>query len=349
MDAIVANWLQQNVVASTVANPNPSHTPAPPHPHNLNSSPNTIKSISASKSNAHFDVMCYNILADMYAGRPQAQEELYSYCDPALLQREYRNQMLLGELLAYNADIMCLQELETGGFDRFFKPTLAERGYFGVHAPKRKGGEISPEGCATFFKEARFQLVKATTVSFHAAVDDPLYADLFGPYLAKPELLDVFRRVNSVGQATLLQEKEDDNGGGGSDDGDRGGSSSGGGGNMGDGGADGGADVAGSGGRRSRDVEPRQVLVLNTHLFFHPAAPHVRAIQLAVLLRAAAAELAEQPRNTALLLCGDLNSTPETGVVEFLMTGAMVRRFYRVLFLFVFSLSLRRQGRWCVV
>ena len=64
------------------------------------------------------------------------------------------------------------------------------------------------------------------------------------------------------------------------------------------------------------------LLVLNTHLYYHPAAPHVRTLQLAVLLRQAAKELAANP-GTSLLLCGDLNSTPETGVVEYLWKGVL--------------------------
>lgn len=53
-----------------------------------------------------FSVLTYNILADIYV-----HSEKYSYCPPWALTWEYRRKNLLHEILLYDADILCLQEV----------------------------------------------------------------------------------------------------------------------------------------------------------------------------------------------------------------------------------------------
>jgi 2',5'-phosphodiesterase len=48
-----------------------------------------------------FRVMSYNILADQYAGTSYAQKTLFSYCPTPLLDNNYRRQLVLEEVLAY--------------------------------------------------------------------------------------------------------------------------------------------------------------------------------------------------------------------------------------------------------
>ena len=60
--------------------------------------------------------------------------------------------------------------------------------------------------------------------------------------------------------------------------------------------------------------------VVNTHLFFHPRAPHIRSLHMAAILGEAAALVAEAAAGSsshcppALLLCGDLNSDLNWGI-----------------------------------
>ncbi len=65
--------------------------------------------------------------------------------------------------------------------------------------------------------------------------------------------------------------------------------------------------------------------MVNTHLFFHPYAPHIRTMHTAAILEEAAAFLqqaAEDPRVGAalggsrptVLFCGDLNSDLNDGI-----------------------------------
>ena len=60
------------------------------------------------------------------------------------------------------------------------------------------------------------------------------------------------------------------------------------------------------------------ICLLNTHLFFHPQAPHIRSLHVAAMLaeahalaESAAAELGRTP---TLLFCGDLNSDINEGM-----------------------------------
>lgn len=253
---------------------------------------------------ASFRVMSYNLLADMYVSRPGAHEAMYPYCDPKFLSRSYRKQMLFGEMLQYNADILCCQEVEGGGYKHFFEPSLNAAGYAGVHAPKgnAKNGQIG-EGCATFWKESQFECISTSTVQFADVVDDPQYADLFNPYLTDAATAEPFRRVTSVAQMTLLAARPNPSAA-----------------SPGEAASD--AHRQSTSSSSSAAAQGRSVLVLNTHLYYHPAAPHIRLLHLGVLLDKAAETLAAHP-GASLLLCGDLNSTPETGLVEYLWNGTL--------------------------
>lgn len=61
-----------------------------------------------------FTVFCYNILAEKYA-TPQ----MYGYTPSWALAWEYRKELILQEVLAYSADVVCLQVIA-----HFFTLTL---------------------------------------------------------------------------------------------------------------------------------------------------------------------------------------------------------------------------------
>lgn len=83
-----------------------------------------------------FRVASYNILADPYASTTFAREVLYPYCDQEALKVEYRQCLIVSELLGYHADVICLQEVGTKVFKQFLLPALQERGYGGCFQPK---------------------------------------------------------------------------------------------------------------------------------------------------------------------------------------------------------------------
>ncbi|MGH0152048.1 UNVERIFIED_CONTAM: hypothetical protein FKN15_073263, partial [Acipenser sinensis] len=67
----------------------------------------------------------------------------------------------------------------------------------------------------------------------------------------------------------------------------------------------------------------RKLCVANTHLYWHPKGGYVRLIQMAVSLRHIERVLSELHPGATLLLLGDMNSTPSSGLNELLTRGAV--------------------------
>ena len=64
--------------------------------------------------------------------------------------------------------------------------------------------------------------------------------------------------------------------------------------------------------------EEGPLCVVNTHLFFHPKASHIRTLHVAAMLAEAHALMEEAGRqlgcSPSLLFCGDLNSDKNDGM-----------------------------------
>jgi len=69
------------------------------------------------------------------------------------------------------------------------------------------------------------------------------------------------------------------------------------------------------------------LVVINTHLFFHPGASHIRMLLLAAILGEAKAARdaweAELGVPLAIVFAGDFNSEPDTGAIEFVASGCV--------------------------
>lgn len=106
----------------------------------------------------NLSVVCYNVLCDKYA-TPQ----MFGYVPSWYLSWDYRKQLILHEILSFDADIVCLQEVESSQFDQYFKPQLRMRGgYDGIFSPKSRAKTMAEwdrafvDGCATFFKADKY-------------------------------------------------------------------------------------------------------------------------------------------------------------------------------------------------
>ena len=111
-------------------------------------------------------VVCYNVLAELYA-----TQERHPYCPTWALAWSYRKMRLLQELIYLDADIVCLQEVETAQYHEFFAPNLKQAGYEGVFKPKSRAktmgnGGARVDGCAMFWKHAQFGLVEEHVIEF---------------------------------------------------------------------------------------------------------------------------------------------------------------------------------------
>ncbi|KAI8930201.1 Endonuclease/exonuclease/phosphatase [Entophlyctis helioformis] len=225
-------------------------------------------------------VMCYNTLCEKYAS-PQA----YAYTPSWALAWDYRKDLILQDILNYNADIVCLQEMEIGQFEDFFREQLSQLAeYDGVIYPKSRARTMPEferrqvDGCATLYKANKFKLLEKHNIEFQQVVTQ------------RPELRqceDVLNRVmvkDNIAVVTFLEHK----------------------------------------------TTGMRYMVVNAHLHWDPAYSDVKLIQTALMIeemdRLMSVWLKVHPTDPpnqvpAILLCGDLNSLPDSGVFEFLSRG----------------------------
>ncbi|XP_021565734.1 nocturnin [Carlito syrichta] len=93
-------------------------------------------------------------------------------CPVEALRWEERKCLILEEFLAYQPDILCLQEVDHY-FDTFH-PLLSRLGYQGTFFPKPWSPCLDvahnngPDGCALFFLQSRFKLVSSANIRLTA-------------------------------------------------------------------------------------------------------------------------------------------------------------------------------------
>ena len=266
-------------------------------------------------------VVTYNLLADQYAATDKAKDVLFSHCPPHHLDPAYRRSLAAAELTAYAADIICLQEVDERAFEGVLSPVLSAAGFTGRYTNKASSVR---EGAALFWREARFECVDWRDVvlkDVFAAVlregegggeggdgDDTQpssslslaarHGRLLPMLRSSAWLRDALAKVSTVAQVGLLVP-------------------------------------------RARAVAPAvpdsPLLVTNTHLFFHPGAPHIRTLHVVAALTEAA-DVANRARvrgvmttPPAPLFCGDLNSDLNDGVpgtIELLREGTLSSGFW---------------------
>ncbi|KAK9249058.1 Endonuclease/exonuclease/phosphatase [Lipomyces tetrasporus] len=101
-------------------------------------------------------IMTYNVL-----GQALIRRKLFPTNGDALKWR-WRSKMLLAELTYYDADIMCLQEVDLAHMDTFYGPELRRLGYeFVFHR-----GEGKNHGLALCWKTSLCSLVRSASVDY---------------------------------------------------------------------------------------------------------------------------------------------------------------------------------------
>ncbi|XP_044258360.1 CCR4-NOT transcription complex subunit 6-like isoform X3 [Tribolium madens] len=248
---------------------------------------------SSSRPTCIFTVMCYNVLCDKYATR-----QMYSYCPSWALNWDYRKKGILEEIRHYSADIINLQEVEMEQFYNYFLPELKQDGYAGIYSPKSRAKHMAEserkyvDGCAIFYRTSKFTLIKEHLVEFNQLA------------MANADGLDhMLNRVmpkDNIGLAALLQTTE----------------------------------AAWENTPADAPFIQQPILVCTAHIHWDPEFCDVKLIQTMMLsnelksildksaqtLRASENVNAD-PNSIQLVLCGDFNSLPDSGVIEFLSTG----------------------------
>lgn len=226
-------------------------------------------------------------------------------------------QAILDEIRHYSADIISLQEVETDQFFNFFKPELKNDGYEGIFSPKSRAKTMSEsdrkyvDGCAIFFRSSklverggfveraldvdidffcRFSLIKETLVEFNQLA----MANAEG----SDNMLNRVMPKDNIGLAALLKVKES----------------------------------AWEGLTVEQAAISQPILVCTAHIHWDPEFCDVKLIQTMMLSNEIKTILDEashsfrpghkyDTNNVQLVLCGDFNSLPDSGVIEFLSAG----------------------------
>lgn len=104
-----------------------------------------------------FKVATYNVLASAYINRGWYPHTTETYLSPA-----WRVPAVAKRIRELAADILCLQEVEGVQF-KAVADLLEPLGYHGQLALKGRG---KPDGCATFFRTDRFDLLDALRIDY---------------------------------------------------------------------------------------------------------------------------------------------------------------------------------------
>lgn len=132
-------------------------------------------------------ILTYNILCDKYATM-----EKYEYVPSGALSWDYRKEKIMEEIQAADADIICLQEVNTESFKEFFCMKLADNDYKGVFWPRSRARTMTDQeaklvdGCATFYKSSKYILLDKQLVDFTSLA------------INRPDMknqMDIFKRV----------------------------------------------------------------------------------------------------------------------------------------------------------
>lgn len=100
-------------------------------------------------------VVSYNLLASAYADTSYAKTRLFPYVADGALDSHYRLQLIVEELAGFNADVLCLQEVDRSAFHEELLPALAELGFEGKYL--NKAGTVK-EGEAVFVRSSKWVL-----------------------------------------------------------------------------------------------------------------------------------------------------------------------------------------------
>ena len=234
-------------------------------------------------------VFSYNILAETY------QDQHY-YTPSWALSWEYRKKKILKELIKYDCDVLCLQEVEGKQYHDYFNIKMNEKGYNGCFQPKSRARTMDDwsnvDGCAIFFKTSKFRLIHERLIEYQSlslhhlsgVADKRVYERVHGR--DNIALLLILQLNNSSNNNSNNNAKRAQN-------------------------------------KQSNNI-PNRVCVVNTHIHWDPSMPDVKLMQTQMLLDEIQNILKEvKEPDMPVIIGGDFNSTPNSGVYDLLRNGIL--------------------------
>ena len=250
-----------------------------------------------------FTVMSYNILCNHYA-----DPSSYGYVPSWALAWDYRKDLILGEIAQSLPDILCLQELDKGEFEDSVLFALKDLGYAGCFFSKGRADTMDDEnqrkmvdGCSIFFKVDKFQVVSRNfeTLLQEDQVDECNLAVEAASVFKFSQLL-MNHKVMPRGDDILNRAMNRDNIG-----------------------------VL----LPLRHIKSSKVIfVVNTHLHWDPEYKDVKLLQALMLVESIHAKREEyavqlekhgHPGPIEVIMMGDFNSLPDSGVYDLIVDGRL--------------------------
>ncbi|CAL1300296.1 unnamed protein product [Larinioides sclopetarius] len=150
-----------------------------------------------------FRCVSYNILADLYADSEIARTEFFPYCPAEFLMLDYRRQLYLKEIIGYNADIICLQEVDRKVFYDDLVPVLTSAGLDGIYS--EKGGQVV-EGLSLFYRTSKFRVLEAQSkILSNAVANEPVLKPIQDKLAENEKLKERFMKRTTAIQAVLFE------------------------------------------------------------------------------------------------------------------------------------------------
>jgi mRNA deadenylase 3'-5' endonuclease subunit Ccr4 len=244
---------------------------------------------SKQRASSELRVLTYNILADQNAfSKEDKSVPFFPYVPFEIMVRSRRMPLLVHEILAYHADLICLQEVDQLVYDTLLRPVLEYHEYQGCFSVKRASG--TREGCALFWSLKRFRYADTQACQTHQIgqlltsysslhAEEPSWNESVGAIArlleTRPDLLEIVRdKLGHVLQIAHLTDVQSEN----------------------------------------------KLLIANTHLFFHPLGNHIRLLQCYAICHQLLLEQQHLANGqdgggrhqTPFILCGDLNTSLES-------------------------------------
>ncbi|XP_011150395.1 2',5'-phosphodiesterase 12 isoform X2 [Harpegnathos saltator] len=148
-------------------------------------------------------IMSYNILADAYTDSVYSKDVLFPYCPEYALDIDYRKLLILKEIVGFNSDIICLQEVDRKIYEQDLLPSLSMLYYDGIYVTKN----VISEGLAMFFNHERFDMLNVESKVISHDVDSPKFKEVWSK-IENDRVKERFLNRNTTVQVMSLRSKE---------------------------------------------------------------------------------------------------------------------------------------------
>jgi len=212
-----------------------------------------------------------------------ALPERHNYCPSWALKWSYRKTRILEELLRYEADLLFLQEVEAQQFDKFFRPELERAGFLGSFKAKSRAYITGTDKTRVDGCCIFVRKNRFKIIGEHMIEYQRLALQRHERFSDDISGHERLMSKDNICQVLILEAVNS-----------------------------------------SATKGPQRMVVANTHIHWNPELRDVKLMQTQLMLEELIT-VSEQYRNGAktlpLVVCGDFNSEPTSGVYELMSKG----------------------------